>query len=68
MIKVDKNGVVIEGDDFEIFSQLAALHTVIIKEPGLMKQDQLAMAAVKKALQEGFLDELVKKNKEESNN
>lgn len=62
MIKVDENGVVIEGDDFEIYSQLVALHTVIIKEPMLMKQDQLAMATVKKALQEGVLDELVKKN------
>lgn len=68
MIKVDKNGVVFEGDDFEIYSQLVALHTVIIKEPILMKQDQLAMAAVKNALQKGILDELVKKNKEESNN
>ncbi len=68
MIKVDENGVVIEGNDFEIYSHLVALHAVIIKEPMLMKQDQFAMAAVKKALQEGFLDELVKKNKEESNN
>jgi hypothetical protein len=66
MIKVDENGVVIEGDDFEIYTNLTALHAVIIKEPILMKHDQLAMAAVKKAL-EGFLDELFKKNQKESN-
>lgn len=61
MIEIKNGKAMFEGSDFELYADLVALHSVIIQEPTLIKADQLAMKAVKKAINGGFVSELSQK-------
>ena len=59
MIKINEKTTYIGGNEFEIYTDLARLHAAIVKNPELMQLDQLAMEAVKKAIKDNMLDELL---------
>ena len=59
MIKINKNQTYIGGDEFEIYTDFVRLRAAIVKNPELMKVDQMAMETVKKAIKDDMLDELL---------
>ena len=60
MIEITKEkGINLSGNEYELFVELTCLHAVIVKNPELMKVDQMAMEAVKKAIKENKIDELL---------
>lgn len=60
MIEISKEkGIRFCGDEFELFTDLTCLHAAIVKNPELIKLDTMAMEAVKRAIKENVLDELL---------
>lgn len=60
MIEISKEkGIRLVGDEYELFVDLTCLHAVIVKNPELIKVDRMAMEAVKKAIEENKIDEIL---------
>lgn len=64
MIEIRDNKCILEGSDFELYSNLVSLHSTICQEPILMELDQMAMNTVKEAINGGFISKLAQREKD----
>lgn len=59
MIEISERRTYFGGNEFELFMDFMRLRAAIVKNPGLMKIDQMAMEGIKKAIADNQIDELL---------